>query len=183
MHLTNYYNRISYDALDSLEHSAPGFVAPLEDLLRESGHVCAFNTFGGIMLSPEWEGMVGAPKNDAAEIASNCMAMGRALGFGRWSLAELTVGKRVVIRSSSTYESSYYLARHGKASRPREYFFQGAALAIAQLAHRVDWESKPALTQGFYDELFRGGVPWRAEQTKSMQCGDEVSEVVVHCTQ
>ena len=51
MHLTNYYNRISYDALDVMQKEAPGAVGVFESLLRESGHVCVFNTFGGILLS------------------------------------------------------------------------------------------------------------------------------------
>ena len=95
MHLTNYYNQISYDAVAEMQAAAPDMVEPLEDLLRESAQVCVFNTFGGIMLSPEWEGMVGAPKNDPAAIAANCMAIARALGFGRWVLAEFTAGKRL----------------------------------------------------------------------------------------
>ena len=179
MHLCGYYNRISYDAVDYIEKSAPQSVGVLEELLRESGHVCVFNTFGGILLSPEWEGLVGTPTNDPAKIVAWCMAIGRALGMGHWTVAEFEPERRLVLRTSSSYESVYYRAREGLAPRAVEYLFQGAALATAQLVHRVDWEAKPQLTQEYYKRLFKGGVPWRAEQTQSIVRGDPVSEVVV----
>jgi hypothetical protein len=179
MHLAGYYNRISFDAIASIERSAPQSVGVLEDLLRESGHVCVFNTFGGILLSPEWEGLVGKPPDDPGQIVAFCMAIGRALGFGRWTVAEFVPEKRFVLRTPSSYESVYYRARHGLARRPVEYFLQGAALATAQLAHRVNWKNPPRLTPEYYQELFKGGVPWRAEQTQAIVQGEAVSEVVV----
>jgi hypothetical protein len=179
MHLCGYYNRISYDAVQAIETRAPQSVGVLEELLRESGHVCVFNTFGGILLSPEWEGLVGAPTNDPGKILAWCMAIGRALGMGHWTIAEFEPERRLVVRTSSSYESVYYRTRHGLAPRPVEYLFQGAALAMAQLVHRVDWEAGPQLTLDYYKRLFKGGVPWRAEQTKSIVCGDSLSEVVV----
>lgn len=179
MHLCGYYNRISYDAVRHVEQHAPQSVGVLEELLRESGHVCVFNTFGGILLSPEWEGLVGAPKNDPAKIVAWCLAIGRALGMGHWTVAEFEPERRLVLRTSSSYETVYYRSRQGIASRPVEYLFQGAALATAQLVHRVDWEARPQLTPEYYKRLFKGGVPWRAEQTQSIMRGDSVSEVVV----
>jgi hypothetical protein len=152
----------------------------LEDLLRESGHVCVFNTFGGIILSPEWEGMVGPLTGEALPIVTGCMAIARALGFGRWTVAEFEPGKRLVVRAPCTYESVFYRARYGKAVRANEYFLQGACLAIAQLAHRVEWKNKPVLNADYYNALFRGGpLPWKVEQTKSTACGHPITEVVV----
>ncbi len=178
MHLACYYNRIAYGALGELEKRAPTSVPVLESLLRESGHVCVFNTFGGILLSPEWEGMVGRPKTPR-EVVVGALAIARALGFGHWTLEDFAPNERLVVRAPATYESVYFLARHGKAARPNEYFLQGAVLAIAQLAHRVKWNEKVELTQEFYDSLFHGVVPWKAEQSKATTLGHEYSEVVV----
>ena len=179
MHLAGYYNRLSYDAVKMLDQDSPHSVPVMEELLRESGHVCVFNTFGGILLSPEWEGLVGSPVDDPGTIAAWCMAMARALGMGHWTIAEFEPGKRFVMRTSSSYESVYYRVRHGISTRPVEYLLQGAAVAMAQLAHRVKWTEKPSLTPEFYESLFKGGVPWRFEQTKSIVCGDSMSEIVV----
>ena len=179
LHLAGYYNRISFDAVDHVQQRAPQSVGVLEDLLRESGHVCVFNTFGGILLSPEWEALVGAPPDDPAQIVAFCMGIGRALGFGRWTVAEFEPERRFVLRTPSSYESTYYRTRKGIATRPVEYFLQGAALATAQLAHRVHWSKRPQLTPEYYQQLFKGGVPWKAEQTHAIVCGQPVSEVVV----
>ncbi len=179
MHLAGYYNRISYDAVQELERRSAQSVGVMEDLLRESGHVCVFNTFGGILLSPEWEGLVGPVVDDPEKILAWCMAIARSLGMGRWTVSEFEPGKRLVMRTSSSYESVYYRKRHGVAPRPMEYLLQGAALATAQLVHRVEWMSRPQLTPEYYQQLFKGGIPWRFEQTKAIVCGDRVSEVVV----
>lgn len=179
MHLAGYYNRISFDAVELVQRQAKQSVGVLEDLLRESGHVCVFNTFGGILLSPEWEGLVGALTDDPGQIVAFCMAIGRALGFGRWTVAEFEPNRRFVLRTPSSYESVYYRTRLGIAPRPVEYLLQGAALATAQLAHRVHWTARPSLTPEYYQQLFKGGVPWRAEQTHAIVCGDPYSEVVV----
>jgi hypothetical protein len=182
MHLAGYYNRISFDAVALVQRQAQHSVGVLEDLLRESGHVCVFNTFGGILLSPEWEGLVGPLSDDPAQIVAFCMAIGRALGFGRWTVAEFEPKRRFVLRTPSSYESVYYRSRVGVASRAVEYFLQGAALATAQLAHRVHWTARPQLTPEYYQQLFKGGVPWRAEQTSAIVCGEPYSEVVVTAT-
>jgi hypothetical protein len=179
MQLTGYYNRVSYDAVRRIEAKSPHSVEVLEELLRESGHVCVFNTFGGILLSPEWEGLVGPLTNNPLDILKWSIAIGRALGMGRWVIAEFEADRRFVVRTSSSYESVYYRARHGLADRPVEYLFQGAAIAMAQLAHRVKFTEKPALTPEYYQSLFKGGVPWHAEQTRSIVCGDSCSEIVV----
>ena len=180
MHLASYYNRVSFDALHHVEARAPKSLGVFEALLRESGHVCVFNTFGGILLSPEWESLVGPLTGDPRQIVEGCVAIGRALGFGHWTIGEFEPGRRLVLRTPSSYESAYYLARHGNATRASEYFFQGAALAVAQLAHRVDWKARPKLTQEYYDKLFHGGhEEWKPEQTQCIACGHERSEVVV----
>jgi hypothetical protein len=180
MHLAGYYNRISYDAVAAIEKQAPGSVGVLEELLRESGHVCVFNTFGGILASPEWEGMVGKHSGQPMPIAAGSLAIARALGFGHWTLHDFEAGKRLVVRAPATYESVYWLVRHGAAKRPNEYFLQGAALAIAQLAHRVSWTERVELTPEVYQALFHGNsLPWRVEQTASTAMGQPYSEVIV----
>ncbi len=179
MHLAGYYNRISFDAVEAIRERAPQSVGVLEELLRESGHVCVFNTFGGILLSPEWEGLVGPLTEDPLDIVAWCMAIARALGFGRWAIADFEPDKRLVLRTPASYESVYYRTRCGTSPTPNEYMLQGAALATAQLAHRVKWLEKPELTDEYYQQLYKGGVPWRAEQTKAVVCGDPYSEVVV----
>ena len=179
LHLANYYNETGYAAIRHAERNAPASAPAVEALLREAGHVCVFNTFGNILLSPEWEGMVGPLSGAPDEIVMGCAAIARGLGFGRWAIGEFEEGKRLVLRASSNYEAPWYAARFGETDRPRCYFFEGAALAFMVLAHRVKWTERPQLTQGFYDKLFHGGLGWHSEFTKCRIKGEEYTEVVI----
>ena len=176
---TTYYNRIGYDALRHLRRTAPQSVPVMQALMREAGHVCVFNTFGAIMASPEWEGLVGAPTGDTENTLAACMAIARALGMGRWCVTEYVHGERLVLRSPATYESTYYPSREGRAEESQCFMFQGAAVATMQLVARVQWQARPNFDQALYDELFQGGMPWSCEETQCVSKGDPTCEVVV----
>jgi hypothetical protein len=179
LHLATYYNRLTYDTIKIVLEKAPKSLPILEALFRESGHVCVFNTFGGILLSPEWEGLVGPVTGDPDEIIQGSLAIGRALGFGKWTLQEHDPGKRLVVRTPSTYESTYHRTREETPDRGRCYFLQGATLAIMQLAQRVPWTEHPTLDQDTYHALFRQGVPWTVEEPRCIAKGDAYCEAVV----
>ncbi|MBX7197108.1 MAG: hypothetical protein K1X94_33980 [Sandaracinaceae bacterium] len=182
-HLSGYYNETAFQAVRHVEAISPSVAGACEELLREAGHVCVFNTFGNILLSPEWEGLVGRPTGDPHEIVRGCTAIARGLGFGHWAIAEHAPGKRLVLRTSSNYEAAHWLERFGPDTRSREYFMQGAALAFMVLSQRVRWSERPQLTQAFYDQLFRGdGLGYRVSTPRSLTMGDELTEVVVEQT-
>ena len=178
-HLAGYHNRVSYAAVELLRESNAPLVPILESLFRESGQVCAFHTFGGILLSPEWEALVGAPDGDVERHVIRCAAIARALGFGRWTVHELEPDARLVLRTPVTYETPYCLVRHGRQASPSSYFLQGASLAFMELAHRLDWQGAPQLDDALYRRLFSAGAHWKVEQTADTACGDAFCEVVV----
>ncbi len=182
LHLANYYNSISFGALREVSQRGPEFVDVFADLLRESGHVCVFNTFGGIISSPEWEGLVGAPENNPEVIATWCLAIARALGFGRWSLESFREGQEMVLVTPSNYEAPYFGLREKKSvgQESPEYFFQGASAAIMHLAHTVNWQKKPSFTHSAYLKLFEiGELPWITEQSDCASFGTTYSRVRV----
>ncbi len=183
LHLANYYDQTAYEAVRHIEQAAPSSVGLCEALLREAGHVCVFNTFGGILASPEWEAVAYPLSGDPLEIIKGGAAIARGLGFGRWSVDEYVPGQRLVMCASSNYEAPFYLARYGRSDKPRCYFFQGAALAIMVLAHRVKWQEKPRLSQALYNELFRGaGLGFEVTANRCATRGDDCTEVVVRAT-
>ena len=178
-HLSGYYDQTAYDTIHFIEKNAPQATTAVEALFGESGHVCVFNTFGNLLLSPEWEGMVGSVRGEVEEIVTSCTAIARGLGFGHWAIEELVPDQRLVMRSTSNYEFPFYLERYGKSEKPRCYFFANAARAIMQLAHRVDWPSHPELTEDLYLNLFKSGLKWDIEETHCCAKGDDFCEVVV----
>ena len=176
---TTYYNRSGYDALRHLSRTAPNLLPVMQSLLREAGHVCVFNTFGSIMVSPEWEGLVGAPSGDHFETLTGLLAVARALGMGRWAATEFKPGERLVLRSPSTYEAAYYVNREGRSTESQCFFYQGAAVGLMQLIERVNWQEQPTFDGPYYTQLFRSGLPWDCEETLCVSKGDPYCEVVV----
>ena len=176
---TTYYNRSAYDSLRHLGRTAPEVVSVMHALLREAGHACVFNTFGAIMASPEWEGLVGVPTGEYEDTLTSCLAIARALGMGHWCVHEVEPGTRLVLRTPSTYEATYYASREGRADSPQCFFFQGAAVGLMQLMDRVQWNEKPTFDQAYYQSLFRAGLPYRCEETQCVAKGDPFCEVVV----
>ena len=182
MHLPGYYNRISYDTEHWIQQNRPQVRAPLTELFKESGHVCVFNTFGGIITSAEWEGLVGKPTEDPNDLIAGFFAIGRALGFGKWTITEFIPGDRLVLRTPTSYESAYYIPRHGQTEQPNNYFVQGAAQAIMILIHELDWNKEINFTQELYLSLFKQGIEWETKETQSLSSGAPYTEVVVQKT-
>jgi hypothetical protein len=180
MQVPTFYNLSAYEIVRHVEGMSPANRPVAEQLIREAGRVCVFNTYGNILLSPEWEGLVGPPGSDPFDIAAFSCAISRGLGFGHWTLAELDPGKRLVLRAPVTYEAPFYLAHYGISEVPRCYIFQGAALGIMLLAQEVDWASRPTLTNEMYQKLIRSGrAPWKVEETRCIARGDDMCEAVV----
>jgi len=179
MHLSNYYNETVFEVIHHIEREQPRSADVAEALFREAGQVCVFHTFGNILLSPEWEGMVGSPSGSPAEILVNSCAIARGLGFGHWTIHEYAPERQFVLRTPSNYEAPFYLRRYGRSDKARCCFLQGSALAMMVLAHRVKWAENPRLTQDFYISLFRGRIPWRVRQPLCPTRGDSMTEIVV----
>ncbi len=174
------YNRMSYDLLDVLTRKHPSFVEVSASLLREAGRMCGFNTFGGILGSPEWEALSGTTERDMLTVAVHACTIARGLGFGRWSVADYEPGKMLTIQAPCTYEGPYFQLRHGQTHRPMCYLFEGACEAVAQLGDAVDWSEQPQFTPAFYEDVFAPtSNPWRAEQTRCVCQGDDFCEVTV----
>lgn len=181
-HMANYYDETVYETVHRVERNSPVSVPAVEALMREAGQVCVYNTFGNILLSPEWEGLVGKLSGDPADTISFNTAIARGLGFGHWLVGEYEPGKRLVVRCTSNYEAPFYTQRYGKSEKPRAYLVQGASLAMMVLAERVKWREGATITNQGYIDLFRGKLPYRVEQTQCQTKGDPISEFVVTAT-
>lgn len=180
MHLGNYYNETAFEAMRATEADSPRLLSLAESLFREAGHVCVFNTFSNILLSPEWEAINGMLVADPMRIIIGCLAIARGLGFGRWALQEYVPGERLIISTSSNYEAPFWVARYGYSERPRSFVFLGAALAMMVIATRMRLWEHPVLSQESYDALFRGeGLGFDAELVECQTTGARRTTAVV----
>lgn len=160
-HFANYYNRISFEflrrAVDKLGPSAREVAEPL---LIEAGHVCAFNTFGGIMTSPEWDGLIKPSLKTREDWVHGIVAAANALGWGRWQVSEVSEDRAKFVLHDD-YESVGYEAMYGAVDHSVSYLAQGGVMGIMDLVYLGDIASRPALTPAFYERLFKSPDSYR----------------------
>lgn len=179
-HYANYYNRISFEFTKELINLLGSDGAAMaEPLLVEAGHVCAFNTFGGIMNSPEWDALIKPTLVSKDDWVHGMVAAVNALGWGRWQVTELSPTEAVFVLHDD-YESVGHLAEYGKTDLPVSHLARGAVMGIMDLVYIGEVHEKPAFTPEFYDRLFKSDDSYDGEQLKNRAAGDEVTAFRVH---
>lgn len=168
----NYYNRIQYRFLEELKAVQPGLQQVAEDLIRESGHVCVFYTFGNIMESLEWETLVGPMLEKDTDWIHGAYAVASSLGWGRWQALEVVSDHSCRVAIDGNYETNYFLASYPRADYPTCYFAQGAVPALMNLVYNGNIQQKPILDQVFYSRLFQRGGLFYGKETKAREKGD-----------
>ncbi len=178
-HYADYYNLISYETYRRM--IAAGVPA---DMTREAfvqcGHVCAFNTFGGIIESPEFHALVVPSCKTVEDWVHGIVAVINALGWGAWRVEKIVPGKELVIRIYNSYEGVGYRRLYPQATEKQLSFLAlGAVLGLAHLFWKIDIRQRPGLTQDFYFKVFNSQQGyWNVEQTQSIACGDEFDRIV-----
>lgn len=153
-HYADYYNTISYETVRRLESAHAEGLGEAERNLTEAGHVCAFNTFGGIMMSPEWDAVVRPMIETREDWVRGIVAVVNSLGWGRWRITGLEPGARLELAIDNSYESTGWLARYARSTRPRCYLAAGGCAGIMNLVYHADITGRPALTPAFFREIF-----------------------------
>ena len=178
-HYANYYNRISFEFERTLtDRFGEEGRAIAEPLLVEAGHVCAFNTFGGIMTSPEWDALIKPNLETRQDWVHGITAVVNALGWGRWQVRDVSP-ERAEFVIHDDYESVGYLGMYGEADHDVAYLARGAAMGIMDLVYLGDIHERPELTPQLYTRLFKGSDAYRAEVTRSRGRGDDVTCIEV----
>lgn len=178
-HYANYYNLISYRFDAQMDQAAgEAATAAARLLLVEAGQVCAFHTFGGIMESAEWEGLIKPMIRTTEDWVYGMTAVVNALGWGRWSVAALEPGRRLELVVDGSYESNGYLAAFGRSTTPRCYLATGGTSGLMNLVYHADIMSRPALTPALYEKTFRDGHFFVARETECRTMGAQACRFV-----
>ncbi|UQA60680.1 hypothetical protein [Polyangium aurulentum] len=180
-HMADYYNRISYATARRLERTGE-LADDARALLIEAGHVCAFNTFGGIMKSAEWEAVVQPMIETREDWIRGMVAVVNAFGWGRWSIADLVPGERLVIEIDDSYEATGWLRDYGRSDRARCYLATGGVAGLMNLLYVGDITARPDLTEQYYVDLFRGGERFVAEEPRCLASTGERCQLVARRT-
>ena len=178
-HYANYYNLLGYRFDQQMEAVAgPAAAIAVRLLLVEAGQVCAFNTFGGIMESAEWEGLIKPMIKTTEDWVYGMVSVVNALGWGRWSVASLTPGERLEVVIDGSYESNGYLAAFGTSTTPRCYLGTGGTSGLMNLIYHADIMSRPALTPALYEKTFNDGRFFVAREVECRTMGAKACRFV-----
>ncbi|HMU38283.1 MAG TPA: hypothetical protein PKE31_04675 [Pseudomonadota bacterium] len=176
-HLADYYNRISFATLRRLERD-PALVEDGRYLLIESGHVCAFHTFGGIMKSAEWDAVVRPMLETREDWLLGLVAIVNCLGWGRWSVESLVPSERLVVRVNDSYEATGWLRDYPRADQGRCFLACGGVAGLMNLLYVGDITQAPELSDAAYRRLFCEEDSFIARETLCIAKGDAVCEFI-----
>lgn len=179
----DYYNRISFAfEREMVAAAGPEGVAVAKDLFIEAGHACAFNTMGGIMISPEWDALVLPMLKTREDWLFGIVAVINAVGWGIWKVLDVAPDG-ATFRIYNDYESVGYRRMYQTADRDISYLATGGAAGLMNLIYLGDIDRKPALTPEFYDRLFKGGRAFQARMTACQAKGDPYTEIRAELTE
>ena len=151
----------------------------IKAMLIEAGHVCGFNTMGGIMNSDVWKELVLPMMKTQDDWVQGIISCINALGWGVWRIVELVPDERLVLRAWHPYESLGHLRWFGLAPHGVDYCMSGVACSLMNLMYEGDITSYPELTPEYYSKVNRSKNSFWVDQTKCVAMGDEYSEIVV----
>lgn len=170
----NYYCLISYRMLKMLENQMGiNGLTIADNLLTEAGHICAFNTFGGIMESAEWNGLIKPMIETKEDWVHGIVAVVNAFGWGFWEIVELIPHKKLVLKVTSGYEANSYLQLYGKSDYPISFLAKGGSAGIMNLIYNGDISQNPILNDEYYQKIFKSEQCFSAKQIKCRAMGDE----------
>ena len=177
-HSADYYNRISYGLLYDFIRQASELADDARELLMEAGRVCAFNTFGGIMTSVEWDAVVRPMIEAREDWVHGMVAVVNAFGWGRWQVQSLTPGERLVLRIHDGYEATGFVRDYPRADAPRCFLATGGAVGLMNLVYQGDVTTRPAFTEAYYLDVFRDPRSFRGREVRCLAMGDPYCEIV-----
>ncbi len=172
----NYYNLITYLTIEAVKNELGDMGMPvIEALFREAGHVCGFNTLGGIMVSAEWDALILPQLKTREDWMHGIVAVMNALGWGTIRINKLLPGEYLEMQYNSDYENNAFIALNMDYPRPANFLFQGGTVGLMNLLYKADITRKPELNADFYNRLFREGKQFIPEQIKDRRLDGEFS--------
>lgn len=176
-HYADYYNKVSYAYLHAAEAEGAEATARARTSLVEAGQVCGFNTFGGIMLSQEWDAVVQPMIECREDWAHGITAVINCLGWGIWSIVSIDA-KKLHVKVQDSYESVGYMRHHPKRQDGICFLATGGVSSIMNLLYNGDITRRPALTPAYFAEIFRAPQRFAAHEVACRAAGAPCCEFI-----
>lgn len=181
-HYANYYNLIGLRTMLTMEHEfGEAGVSIVKELLTEAGHVCAFNTMGGIMLSPEWNALIKPMIKTRDDWAHGIIACTNALGWGLWEIDEIDPEGESKFKVIGGYESNAYVKALGnnKSKYTMSCLVTGGVAGIMNLIYHGDITQAPSLDDKYYNKIFKTKGRFASKQVEDRAMGSEIDSFIV----
>ncbi len=172
----DYYSQISFEFekifAEGLQND-PETLEAARELLIEAGHVCGFNTFGGIMKSDEFYSVVVPLIQEKEDWIRGMVAIINVLGWGVYKIIEVSEEK-LILEIKNSYEGDAYVRCYKTHSdSPKCYLAVGASIALMSLVFHADISQKPELDDLLYDNLFRKSRKYTGKETQCIAMGHD----------
>ncbi len=183
----DYYNKISFDFIKKFNEEVGGdeeLLYAAKYLLIEAGHVCGFNTLGGIMLSAEWEAIVQPYITEKEDYIHGIIeVINASTGWGRWELVELVPEKKMIVRVYQGFESEF-LRKNRKEYEECPmagccFMTNGVLVALMHLVYVAHIETRPELTEELYESLFKANKQFECTETQCESSDGTCCEFIV----
>jgi hypothetical protein len=142
------------------------------ELLTEAGHVCAFNTFGGVMQSNEWNAMIKPMFENNDDWVHGIVAVVNAFGWGFWKIEEFVPNEKLVLSVNSGYETNSYTGE--KSDVPMSFLVTGGTAGIMNLNYTLDLPNTAPVTldEARYKSIHDHAGFFSAAQNKCRSMGE-----------
>ncbi|MCS7188188.1 MAG: hypothetical protein RMJ66_06665 [Bacteroidia bacterium] len=143
------------------------------DMLIESGHVCAFNTLGGIMQSAEWDAVVRPYLDTPEDWIYGISAVLPAIGWGIVECSQRPSAQAWNLCLRNWYETTA-LAALPSPALDHSPFAKGLFAGIMALVYKAGIAEKSLTFDGvLYRQLFQEGRIYETEFLESRLQGGE----------
>lgn len=177
---SDYVNRLQFEFMHALRDVAGDYGVQLgTELLLESGHACGFFTYGGVMMSDEWNAVVKPHLRTREDWIRGLAALINAMGWGYHTAVELS-RERAIFRNYNDFEDLSYMRMYGRADKPIPTATSGGYSGLMHLVYNTALvDGVLTDTEEGFRQLRRSTAKYKARMTRSIACGDGFLEVEV----
>ncbi|MCS7297569.1 MAG: hypothetical protein RMK19_04770 [Bacteroidia bacterium] len=175
----NYYALISERHFKNMLAAFGSDIAPVVlDMLIESGHVCAFNTLGGIMSSAEWDAVVRPYLDTPEDWLYGIISVMPAIGWGIVKPLTHPNPQSWKVSLHNWYESTAIASLPQERALTHSPFAEGIMNGILALVYKASIHTRRLTFDGeLYSSLFRTGRLYESTFHQSRLRGDSVDVV------
>jgi len=178
---SDYVNRLQIEFINALKETAGAYGAKLGmELMLEAGHACGFFTYGGIMVSDEWNTVIKPYLKTKEDWVYGLLSLVNTMGWGYHTALQISKEKSIFRNYNDFEDMSYLRMYEGKSEYPISWANSGGFTGLCHLIYNTEiTEGKRVSSEEGFREMRRTKIGYKTKMTKSISMGDDYLEVEV----